>query len=241
MPIILPCLDDNYAFLIPWDGQALVIDPGESGPVIESLGDKCLKVILITHNHQDHVEGVKKLKKQTGAKVLGADTSIPCLDDLLQQESSCKIGPFSVQVLSTPGHSKSHVCYYFSSEKWLFCGDVLFSGGCGRVFTGDYQQAHRSLQKLANLPEETKVYCGHEYTRKNLAFYLSIVPGQKDVENRLKELQNTACSLPSTIANEKKINPFLKTRDREIRESLKMQNASDLEVFIELRKRRDAY
>ena len=174
---LIPCLTDNYAYVIK-DQQSKtvgVVDPSESSPVIDFLKKKELKLdyILNTHHHFDHIGGNDDLKKIYGAKIVGFSGDkhrIPNIDIPLQNNSSWVFGKSKVRILHIPGHTLGHICFFFEKEKIAFTGDTLFSLGCGRIFEGTYEQMFSSINKIKKLPKATKIYCGHEYTFKNTKF-----------------------------------------------------------------------
>jgi hydroxyacylglutathione hydrolase len=169
---IIPCLNDNYSYLIKDDqtNTVAIIDPSEFGPCNGKIDLKYKKLdfILNTHHHFDHVGGNTELKKKYGSRVLGFENDkkrIPAIDILLKDGQEFKIGNLNFKTIFIPGHTSGHIAFYFEKEKVVFTGDTLFSLGCGRVFEGTYQQMFDSLNKIKRLPEDTKIYCGHEYTK----------------------------------------------------------------------------
>ena len=172
---IIPCLSDNYSYLI-FDKDkkiACVIDPSEARPVIEAVNklDLDLKYILNTHHHYDHVGGNKKLKEEFDAKIIGYkedQSRIPEIDILVEDGQIWSKDNFEIKIFHVPGHTSGHVCYYLAKNKIIFTGDTLFSLGCGRVFEGTYDQMFNSLNFIKSFPKDTKIYCGHEYTKKKL-------------------------------------------------------------------------
>jgi hydroxyacylglutathione hydrolase len=207
-----------------------------------------LNNILITHHHADHAGGVDDLLKQyPNARVYGpADERLPKVNAIVRDEDILHIDNLAFRVLSIPGHTSSHVCYQEPTKGWLFCGDTLFSAGCGRVFDGTIEELHHSIMLLKNLPKDTKVYCGHEYTRQNLKFAATVEPENDTIRSYLAHLQEKpdACSLPSTIALEKKINPFMRTHKPAIHKfALANGITSDdsLEIFKLLREKKNNF
>ena len=174
---IIPCLQDNYSYLIIDDdnNSACVVDPGEAKPIVDYLKNKNIKLkyILNTHHHFDHIGGNEYLKKKFGSIVVGFKKDInriPEIDVLLEDNQIWKAENFEAKIIHIPGHTSGHICFHFFQEKLVFTGDTLFSLGCGRIFEGTYKEMFESLNKIKSLPEETKVYCGHEYTLSNLKF-----------------------------------------------------------------------
>ena len=221
---IIPCLNDNYSYLIFNKNKksACVIDPSESEPVIKIIEKYKLNLryILNTHHHYDHVGGNKKLKKKYNSKVVGFKDDkdrIPEIDILVENNEIWKKENFEAKIYHIPGHTTGHIAFHFYKEKKIFTGDTLFSLGCGRLFEGTYEQMFNSLKKIKNLPLDTKIYCGHEYTLQNSIFCLT-----NDSENtKLKEkivqvkdkINNNLPTLPTTLADELECNIFLKAKD----------------------------
>ena len=188
---IIPCLQDNYSYLIIDDANnsACVIDPSESQPIINFLEKKIIKLkyILNTHHHYDHVGGNKELKKKYGSVVVGfkGDSErIPGIDILLEDNQIWKAENFEAKIMHIPGHTSGHICFHFFKEKLVFTGDTLFSLGCGRIFEGSYEEMFESLKKIKVLPKETKIYCGHEYTLNNAKFCKEYDSENKDLQKK---------------------------------------------------------
>ncbi len=241
MPIVISCLKDNYTYLITWGNNSLVVDPAEARSVFQALDNQNLSYILITHHHADHVGGNLEIKAKTRALIIGTDSRIPGIDKTLTPPQTLNIGPYQIDIIPTPGHTQTHVAYHFPKEKWLFCGDTLFAGGCGRIFEGTVEQMFSSLQALAALPDDTKAYCGHEYTKNNLEFALSVEPDQLAVKKKLRDIQNQKVTIPSTIGEEKATNPFLRTNDPNLTARLNLDSPTEVEVFAALRELKDEY
>jgi hydroxyacylglutathione hydrolase len=252
--ITISALGDNYIYLYRYNqSEAFVIDPGESSSVFRALKKHKLNLttILLTHNHWDHTGGTAELKKKTSCRVIGPDKQrIKNVDCFAEDIQILEIGNVKIQVIATPGHTHTSVCYYIppSNEKEngiLWTGDTLFIGGCGRLFECDASSMWNSLQKLASLPDDTLVYCGHDYTLENYKFALSIEPGNQAVQKYLNELKQAQKAgkptVPSTILREKETNPFLRADFSELRSALNMLNAPAAEVFAELRRRKDIF
>ena len=215
---IVPVLKDNYAYILVGGGQCAVVDPGEPDPVLLILKQKGLSpdYILNTHHHGDHVAGNKRIKDAYGCKIVGPaaeDEKIIGLDILLDERSVFTFGGETVQIIETPGHTLGHICFYFPESKVLMAGDTLFSMGCGRVFEGTTDQMFLSLQRLKNLPGDTRLYCGHEYTLANGKFCLHEQPDNTAIQKRVKEVhvlcENGQPSLPTLLEDEMKTNVFL--------------------------------
>ena len=249
---IISCLNDNYSYLIK-DNQTntiAIIDPSEFGPCDEKINQKYKKLdfILNTHHHFDHIGGNAELKRKYGSKILGFEKDkkrIPEIDILLKDGQEFKIGNLNFKTIFVPGHTLGHIAYYFKKEKVIFTGDTLFSLGCGRIFEGTCQQMFDSLNKIKSLPEDTKIYCGHEYTKSNLRFCLEynprnnyLIDKKKFIETRIKDRKPT---IPSTIKEEIQTNVFLRYDDLDIKRTLNLKNASDLEIFTKLRELKDNF
>ena len=233
---------DNYIWVIRNKTQVTLVDPGDPAPVLKFLheNDLNLQDILITHHHWDHIGGINQLKPVCQGKIYGPDNpNIKGIDIILKQDDKLSTLDVSFEVIETPGHTLDHIAFYAEEKSLVFCGDTLFSGGCGRMFEGTYDQLCNSLQKLANLPDETFVYCTHEYTVKNLEFVRSII-SDDDVDNYYRISQNkrnkNEPTLPSSIGLEKKINPFLLHK---IPDNLK--SLSRVDCFRELRIAKDNF
>ncbi|VVN78766.1 hydroxyacylglutathione hydrolase [Pseudomonas fluorescens] len=244
---------DNYIWLLQDHPtrRCAVVDPGDAGPVQAWLAahpEWVLSDILITHHHHDHVGGVEQLKKATGATVYGpANEHIPARDVALKDNDRFNVLGCDFEVIAIPGHTLGHIALYHQGR--LFCGDTLFAAGCGRLFEGTPEQMHSSLTRLAALPEETQVYCGHEYTLSNLRFALAVEPGNPDIAERLatvtKQREAGMITLPSTLALEKLTNPFLRTGETSVKEKLDERNGTHNRapsaVFAALRAWKDKF
>ncbi len=249
--IPLPAFQDNYIWVItaadnPW---CIVVDPGDADVVTDFLQqtNKTLAGVLITHHHADHTGGLSKLKQQWPAlRIVGPADEQAKIGQLTEtvhagQQVSFTQLDWHCQVLAVPGHTAGHIAYY--TDDSLFCGDTLFSGGCGRLFEGSAAQLHQSLQQLANLPSATRVYCTHEYTLANLRFALSVEPDNADLvayqQQSLIKRQQQQPTLPSTLALEKKINPFLRCDNKALQSKFKQNSA--LALFTYLRQAKDQF
>jgi hydroxyacylglutathione hydrolase len=217
---LLPILDDNYAFLLRQEGNStvVVVDPGVAAPIAETLAERRLQIgtILITHHHADHVGGVDELAMGTHVEVIGngADCHrLPKLTRTVEPGQRFELLGTPVEVLDTPGHCQGHISYYMPEAKLLFCGDVLFTMGCGRVGEGTPDVLWNSLQLVASLPDDTVVYSGHEYTLGNAKFAAHAFPGNAEIEARLAKIQEMRSkglpTVPTTLGEEKRTNPFL--------------------------------
>ena len=221
---IIPCLQDNYSYLIIDEKKniACVVDPSEADPVIKYLENNKiqLKFILNTHHHYDHVGGNKRLKEKYGASVIGYSGDkerIPEIDILVNDQEIWKHKNFEAKVIHIPGHTLGHICFYFYKEESVFTGDTLFSLGCGRIFEGTYSQMFDSLKKLKALPVNTKIFCGHEYTKKNSQFCIAHDEYNENLKIKIKEiyqkLKNKLPTIPSTIKEELECNVFFRSND----------------------------
>jgi hydroxyacylglutathione hydrolase len=220
--IPLPAFADNYIWMLHDGSQALVVDPGDAQPVLDALQREglLLETILITHHHADHTGGVAELRNVTGAQVFGpAGEEMPEPLTRLSGGTHCPGLGLQFQVLDVPGHTAGHIAYYseaMDGAPLLFCGDTLFSGGCGRLFEGTPAQMLASLEHLSALPDNTRVCCTHEYTLSNLKFASAVEPDNAELQHYLVHCKRLRAeglpTLPSNMALERKINPFLRTR-----------------------------
>lgn len=217
---IVPILEDNYAYILEGsNGQTAIVDPGESGPIIVALGNKGLGLdyIFNTHHHGDHIAGNRDLCNACGAKIAApaADAHrIAGIDIELRENEPFDFGSEKMEILETPGHTSGAICLHFPKSKILFTGDTLFSLGCGRLFEGTPEQMWDSFQKIMSLPDDTRIYCGHEYTQDNGKFCLSVEPDNADLLARMNEVERLRAenkpTLPTTIGLEKKTNALLR-------------------------------
>jgi len=223
---IIKCLQDNYAYLVidETNNISLVIDPSESKPIIDYVEKNKLnlKFILNTHHHFDHVGGNKELKKKYNSKVIGFEKDknrIPEIDITLSDKEIWKSNKFEAKIYHIPGHTSGHVCYHFFNQDILFTGDTLFSLGCGRIFEGTYEEMFSSLQLIKSFPEETKIYCGHEYTLKNSEFCIKYDENNSILREKIRyvnaKLEKGLPTVPSTIKEELDCNIFLRSKDVE--------------------------
>ena len=248
---IIQCLSDNYSYLVieKETNTVSIIDPSDFDACDEIIKKhNKLDYILNTHHHVDHVDGNLKLKKKYNSKILGFEGDedrIPGIDILLKDGQHFKIGELKFEVIYIPGHTKGHVAYYFERQKVVFSGDTLFSLGCGRVFEGTLDEMFNSLNKLKKLPPETKVYCGHEYTKKNLDFCLKY-----DTENLMlikkgnlinTKIKKNLPTIPTTIDEEIKTNIFFRCDNVDIKKALNETGSSDQEIFNKLRDLKDNF
>ena len=248
----IPAFRDNYIWMLHRNGHAVVVDPGDAAPVLEALDARQLQLdaILITHHHDDHTGGVDALRDACDAEVYAPAAGRYRFPHLPVAEAGVILLPgigARMTVMETPGHTLDHVVYFDAGH--LFCGDTLFSCGCGRLFEGSCVQLYQSLQKLAALPADTAVYCTHEYTRHNIAFALMADPDNPALQRRLQEvtaiLESGRPSLPSTLALELETNPFLRCGNPQVRQFASNAGtpatAPESEVFCTLRRLRNSF
>ena len=249
---IIKCLSDNYSYLIRDKKTNLVgvIDPSEFHPIDLEIKNnyKKLDFILNTHHHSDHVGGNIKLKEKYNSKIVGSKIDknrIPKIDIVLSGGDSFKFGILDFEAISVPGHTNGHICFYCKDEKIVFTGDTLFSLGCGRIFEGNHKQMFSSINMIKNLPNKTKIYCGHEYTKKNLEFCLKYDSNNhylNNKENWLKDrFKKKLPSIPTTIEEELNTNIFLRCDKSSIKKTLNMEGSSEEEVFKKLRDLKDGF
>lgn len=252
--ITIPALGDNFIYLYRYDQtDSFVVDPSDSSSVLRILQEHGLglKTIFITHHHWDHVAGTAELKQKTGCKVIGADRRrIPGIDTVAADGQILPLGGRNVRVIATPGHTSTSVCYYMEPSAGnengiLWTGDTLFVGGCGRLLECDAQSMAESLQRLASLPDDTLVYCGHDYTLENYEFASGIESGNQDVKERLDQVRQAQSqgkpTVPSSIFLERSTNCFLRSGTPELKAALGMPQARAVDVFAELRRRKDIF
>ena len=248
---IIPCLSDNYSYLIyeKKSNTVSIVDPAEFEGCDKVINKyKKLDFILNTHHHADHVGANLELKKKYNSKILGSNSDkdrIPGIDMLLKENQKRNIGNLEFEVIFIPGHTKGHIAFFFSKEKVAFTGDTLFSLGCGRIFEGTHKEMLKSLNKIKNLPLDTKIYCGHEYTKSNLNFCLTYDPNNTFLKEReidvLKKLKSNRPTIPSTLDQEIRTNIFLRCNDPEIKYTLGLNDSSEVEVFSKLRDLKDTF
>ncbi|MEM7392301.1 MAG: hydroxyacylglutathione hydrolase [Verrucomicrobiota bacterium] len=247
---ILPAFSDNYMYLIEHEGAVAAVDPAEPGSVVDLLDKNDLKLAMVinTHHHHDHVSGNLDLKNRFGCEVVGPDDGrIPGLDRPVKEGDVVDFAQ-GLQVLETPGHGRSDLSFYLppgESKGAVFTGDTLFVGGCGRLFECGPDVMWASLSRLAELPDETEVYCGHEYTLSNYRFARSLDPGHELFKTRFDEVKalrdRNQPTIPSTIGQEKASNPFLQADKAGMKQALNMDGADPADVFGELRHRKDIF
>ncbi len=250
--LTIPCLQDNYAYIIHNHkrNETFLIDAPESFPIIKKLEENNwkLKKIVFTHHHSDHTMGTNDLVKKFNPILAGseADTHrLPELSEKVKVNEILHLGNLRFNIIDAPGHTVGHLAFYCQEIRALFTGDSLMVFGCGRLFEGTPAMMWKTLSQLKNLPLDTKIYSGHEYALKNLEFALSIDSENKNLQKKYVQIKDSIYrnlpSVPSTIRDELKINPFLRANTREIKKALNMVKDTSENVFAELRKRRDLF
>lgn len=250
----IPAFNDNYIWLIERERKAWVIDPGDPDVVMEALAEKSLQLegLLITHHHRDHTGGINSLlAAYPDIQIYGPKSEkIPQIKTTVCRKDTVAIFGFLFHVLEIPGHTLDHIAFYCADmcgRPVLFCGDTLFSGGCGRVFEGTYSQMYDSLMRLNALPDNTEVYCTHEYTLANLSFATEIEPDNFTLSNAIQRVKmlraNSSITLPTTLAVEREINPFLRCDQASVIAQFASNDSGidPVDVFANLRKMKDNF
>lgn len=248
--VLIPCLSDNYAVLLhdAATGTTALVDAPEAGPILSALDQRgwALTHVLITHKHSDHIDGLPALIKRFSPEVFGPKAeaaSIPGLDVLLSEGDVAEAGPWRFQTIATPGHTKGHVVFHEPTEQWLFSGDTLFVMGCGRLFEDSATAMWGALKKLAALPNETRVWCGHEYTLSNAKFCAGVLPADSAIAARLNKVEADRKAgkptVPTTIGAEKATNVFLRAAEDKVAGAVGMDSRDPAAVFAELRERKN--
>ncbi len=248
----IPVLSDNYVYLAhcPETAATAVVDPAVTEPVLDAAAKKGWSIthIINTHHHDDHTGGNLGIKRTTGCTVVGPEPDrdrIPGIDVMVDEGDTFMLGAAEARVFFVPGHTRGHIAYWFADSAALFCGDTLFAMGCGRLFEGTPVQMWGSLQKLMDLPGDTRVYCAHEYTQANGRYALTVDPQNDDLVRRMAVVDDMRSrnlpTVPSTIAEERATNPFLRPRSPQVMRALDMEDADPVTVFAELRARKDRF
>jgi len=249
----IKALSDNYIWLVTTNEGSIVIDPGESKQIIDLIKSNKIDLegILITHHHYDHTNGIEEILKYKKVEVYGPKNNVNSVTKRVKQNDVFNLIGLKFEVIETPGHTLDHIAFYCfeDGKSILFCGDTLFSGGCGRLFEGTPLQMFDSLNKFSNLPIETKVYCTHEYTLSNLTFALEVEPDNVDLKKYFEKVsslrESNLMSLPSSINLENRINPFLRTSIDQVKENAEnyanKQNLQPVEVLAAIRDWKDNY
>jgi hydroxyacylglutathione hydrolase len=246
------CLKDNFGVLLhdPASGATAAIDAPEAAPIEAVLRAKGWRLtdILVTHHHHDHTGGIEELKGRHRCRVVAPDAEadgIPEVDEAVREGNSVRVGGLEGRVIETPGHTTGHVSYSFLSEKLVFVGDTLFSIGCGRVIEGTPEMMWQSLLKLRALANDTRVYCGHEYTEANVRFAKTIEPANTTLLARAAEVARLGAArqptVPSLMGEEKAANPFLRADDPDVARSVGLAGAPAWQVFAEVRARKNKF
>jgi hydroxyacylglutathione hydrolase len=246
------CLKDNFGVLLhdPDTGATAAIDAPEAAPIEDMLKQTGWKLtdILVTHHHHDHTAGIVTLKQKYGCRVTAPAKEakkIPEVDHTVHDGDTVKVGNLTAKVIETPGHTLGHITYWLPEEHVAFVGDTLFSIGCGRLLEGTPEMMWKSLKKLRDLPNETEIYCGHEYTIANIKFALSIDAHNPVLEARAAQVQQLleegAPTIPVTIGDEKLANPFLRADVADLAVDIGMAGKPPVEVFAEIRGRKDRF
>ncbi|RFC62589.1 hydroxyacylglutathione hydrolase [Fulvimarina endophytica] len=244
------CRSDNFGVLVHRGETTISIDAPEEKPILDALSEAgwTLTHILTTHHHRDHVDANEALKARFGAKIIGPKeeaSKIPGLDEAVGGGARLDIGGIEVEVIDTPGHTLGEVSYYLPEAKALFAADALFSLGCGRLFEGDPAMMWDSLKRLRELPDDTMLYCGHEYTATNVRCALALDPDNLLLKERATEVEHLRAAgkptLPVELGREKRTNPFLRADDAEFQKAVGMEGEDPVAVFAHARKTRDGY
>ena len=249
---LVPVFNDNYSYLIVDENQkrAAVVDPGEAAPVMERASQLGVEIeqILITHHHGDHVDGVAEMAKAFGCSVVGPSyeaSKISNMTETVSEGDALEVLGEKTEIFLVPGHTQGHVAYWIPSASALFSGDSLFVLGCGRLFEGSPADMWSGLQKLRELPDHTKVYCGHEYTLANAKFCATIEKSNEDLADKIKEIEDLRSkgqpTIPSTIGVEKATNPFMRADVASVADALGLAGTTAVEVFAEVRSRKDSF
>lgn len=249
---MFPCLQDNYGFLLHCGetGVTATIDTPEVAPIEAALEEKgwTLTHVLNTHHHFDHAGGNEALKARHGCIVVGprADAErIPGIDVAVGQGDCYELGRIRLEIFDVPGHTRGHIAFYAPEAGAAFVGDTIFALGCGRLFEGTPEQMWSSIQKLMALPDDTRIYCAHEYTQSNARFAVTVDPDNAQLRGRVQAIAEARArgeaTVPTTLALEKATNPFLRPMAAGLRATLNMADADDVAVFAETRKRKDNF
>ncbi len=245
------CLSDNYGVLLhdTESGATASIDAPEAAPVEAALKETgwTLTDILVTHHHHDHVGGIAALKAKYKCRVVAPakGPNIPGVDQIAREGDKVKVGNLAANVIETPGHTLDHIAYWFHQDKLAFVGDTLFSIGCGRVIEGNPEMMWASLKKLRDLPNDTEIFCGHEYTLANIKFARTVEPNNAALQVReaeaKQEIAKNQPTIPVTIGDEKRSNPFLRADIPEVAAGIGMAGKPAAQVFAEIRARKNSF
>jgi|TARA_B100001093_G_scaffold99137_1_gene91182 hydroxyacylglutathione hydrolase len=249
---VVPCLTDNYSYIIfnKTDNLVGVVDPSEFKTINDIISKKYKKLdyILNTHHHFDHIGGNEELKNKYNSKIICSKidkTKILNSDITVSENEIFKFGDIIFKVISVPGHTMGHISFYSEAEKIIFTGDSLFSLGCGRIFEGTLKEMYNSLNKIKNLPKDTKIFCGHEYTKNNANFCLKYENNNKNLNQKIEWINKRRSvnlpTIPTVLEDELKTNIFLRCNNLGIKNNLNMKNSSDEQVFEKLRNLKDEF
>ena len=248
----IKAFSDNYIWLLSTNEGSIVVDPGEADEIIELSKSKeiDLKGILVTHHHYDHTNGIKNILKSCDVKIYGPDNNIGEITNIVKEGDNVNIIGLNFNVIEIPGHTLDHIAFICNKDgdSIIFCGDTLFSGGCGRVFEGTFKQMFESINKIAKLPLNTRIFCGHEYTASNLEFAKEVEPNNILIKEKLDQVKKNVSkgipSLPSDLNTELKINPFLRCDNKDVKEKIANKfgyTESKIDIFKALRKWKDNF
>jgi len=246
------CLKDNFGVLLhdPQSGDTAAIDAPEAAPIEAALQKTGWRLtdILVTHHHADHTQGIGALKERHHCRVVAPRNEakrIAHVDEMVGEGDAVRVGALEAQIIDTPGHTAGHISYFFPADRLAFVGDTLFSIGCGRVIEGNPEMMWTSLLKLRALPDDTRFYCGHEYTEANVRFAKTIEPNNKTLTARAAEVAKLAAAhkftIPATIGAEKAANPFLRADEADVAKALGMSGKPAWQVFAEIRERKNRF
>jgi len=246
------CLKDNFGVLVhdTASGATAAIDAPEAAPIENALKATGWQLtdILVTHHHHDHTGGIEELKSRYRCRVVAPDAEakgIPAVDETVRENDKVRVGGSEARVIETPGHTAGHISYFFAADRLAFVGDTLFSIGCGRVIEGTAQMMWESLLKLRALPDDTQVFCGHEYTAANIRFAKTIEPNNALLLEREQEVANLLAAktmtIPSLMGEEKAANPFLRADAPEVAQSVGLAGSPAWQVFREIRERKNRF
>jgi hydroxyacylglutathione hydrolase len=247
---LVPCLADNYAVIVKEGATVFLVDAPEVAPIRDQLDEDGWRLthILITHKHDDHIAGIAELAEAFSAEVIGPAAeaaSIPGLTRTVGEGDVVEVGPLRAEVYDTPGHTLGHIVFHFPELKLLFSGDTMFALGCGRLFEGTPAQMWNSLQKLRELPDDTTVYCGHEYTLSNARFAVSIDPANEPLRARAAEIERKRAegvpTVPFQLGLEKATSPFLRADDPALAAQMGQSGADPAKLFAEIRGQKDRF
>ncbi len=249
---IIPVLNDNYVYLIKNlnNSKIAIVDPGDAKPIISFLNKESLKLdeIILTHHHDDHIAGCNELINIWEARLtapLFDKDKIPFANRYVSDNDIIDVIGLTSKIISSPGHTLGHICYYFQDDNILFSGDTLFRLGCGRVFEGTMDQMKDSLKKIRNLPDDTLVFCGHEYTLSNAKFCLSFYKEDEEFKKLFDEIEDLVNinkpTIPFLLGQEKRFNPFLQFDNKKFKEFLNIDNFNESEVFEHIRLKKDSF